>query len=169
MGEVDRRGFMRLVRRKETVAEEEAEPVVTDPQVLELAELTSRVLADVASEDEQPLAEARLLTRAYDLAYMRVTDQHIVYSIVTGSTIIVRTSDVREFDTEPPVEVSGYGSTVIALLRAHHPSDPEAVTRSYTFRFPADSPLIPAIRSACDLPEPQEPEESEEAPATEEG
>jgi hypothetical protein len=155
---------MRLVRRKETESvAEEAEPAITDPQILELAELTSRVLADVASEGEEPLAEGALHTRANDLVYMRVTDQHIVYSSVTGSTIIVRTSDARAFDTDPPIEVKGVGPTVVALLRAHHPSEPENITRSYTFRFPAESPLIGAIRTACDIPEPEEPaEETEE-------
>jgi hypothetical protein len=166
MGEVDRRGFLRILRRTETAdekSEEEREPTAKELQIRELAEFTTRLLADVESESEEPLAEGHLHTTAYDLAHMRVTSGHIVFSVVIGYSTIIPVSDVRAFDTEPPVDVSGYGSTVIALLRAQHPADPEHITRSYSFRFPAESPLIPAIRSACDIPEP-EPEEAEEAP-----
>jgi hypothetical protein len=67
--------------------------------------------------------------------------------------------------TEPPVENDrGHGARVLGILHAHHPADLPNVTRSYTFRFPADSPLISAIRTACDLPEPEpEPEPQPEA------
>jgi hypothetical protein len=174
MGEVDRRGFLRILRRSEPADEkdeksEEREPTAKELQIRELADFTTRLLADVQSENEEPLAEGHLHTSAYDLAHMRVTSDHIVFSAVTGFSSVIRVSDVRAFDTDPPVEVSGHGSMVIALLRAHHPADPETVTRSSSFRFPAESPLIPAIRSACDIPEPEpEPEEAEapeQAPA----
>jgi hypothetical protein len=82
---------------------------------------------------------------------------------VTGFSAILQVTDVRAFDTEAPVDVDGYGSLVIGILHSHHPADPPAVTRSYAFRFSAESPLIPAIRTACDIPEP-EPEESGAAP-----
>jgi hypothetical protein len=170
MGEVDRRGFLRILRRSEPAAEEpeaQAELSAKDLQVKELADLTSALLADVESENSERLAEGSLLTKPYDLAYLRVTAEHIVFSVVTGFSTIVPTSDVRAFDTEPPVEEGGYGPTVIGIIRAHHPADPESVTRSHSFRFPADSPLPAAIRTACNLPEPEEPEESEEAPAGE--
>jgi hypothetical protein len=173
MGEVDRRGFMRILRRsdpaaKEAEAEVEApELSAKDRQIRELADLTASLLADVASEGEEPLAEAALRTGPWDLTYMRVTDQHIVFSIVTGFSVFLNTGDVRRFDTEPPVEVSGHGQTVVGVIHAHHAADPESVTRSHSFRFPADSPLPAAIRTACNLPEPEEPEEPEEEAAGE--
>lgn len=166
MGEVDRRGFMRLLRRSEKGAEEaaqEAPSAPEDPEIRQLADFTSSLLADVESENEERLAEGALLSGAYDRAYMRVTAEHIVFSIMTGFSAFMKTSDVTAFDTEPPDEVSGHGSLVMGVLRAHHPADLPTVTRSYSFRFPAESPLLAAIRTACDLPEPEEPEESEEA------
>jgi len=169
MGEVDRRGFLRL-RRAETADEpsEEREPSAKELQIRELAEYTATLLADVESENEERMAEGHLLTVPYDLAYMRVTSEHIVFSVVTGFSAILQASDVRAFDTEPPIEASGYGSLITGLFHSHHPADPPAVTRSYGFRFPAESPLIPAIRTACDIPEPEEPEAApEETPADE--
>jgi len=42
----------------------------------------------------------------------------------------------------------------------------EHITRSYGFRFREDSPLLAAIRTACNLPEPEEAEEpTAETPA----
>jgi hypothetical protein len=167
MGEVDRRGFLRL-RRAEKAEEksEEREPSPKELQIRELAEYTASLLADVESEDEERMAEDHLLTVPYDLSYMRVTSGHVVFSIVTGFSAILKVGDVRAFDTEPPIDVDGYGSLVIGILHSHHPADPPAVTRSYGFRFPAASPLIPAIRTACDIPEPEEPEAApEETPA----
>jgi hypothetical protein len=175
MAEMNRRGFLRILRRTETADEttdektEEREPSAKELQIRELAEFTARLLADVEAENDEPLAEGALHTKAYDLAYMRVTSGHIAFSRVTGFSTVIQVSDVRAFETEPPVDVHGYGSTVIALLHAHHPADPDTVTRSFSFRFPTESPLIPAIRSACDIPEPEpepesEAEEAEEAP-----
>ncbi len=90
--------------------------------------------------------------------------EHVVFSIITGFSIIVKTSDVTALDTEPPEEKSGYGPLVVGVLRAHHPADLPDITRAYQFRFPVESPLLEAIRTACDLPEPEpEPEESEES------
>jgi hypothetical protein len=167
MGEVDRRGFLRL-RRAETADKkaEEREPSAKDLQIRELADYTVSLLADLESENEEPVAEGHLYTVPYDLSYMRVTSEHIVFSVVTAFSAILQVSDVRAFDTEPPIEASGYGSLVTGVLHSHHPADPPAVTRSYGFRFPAASPLIPAIRTTCDIPEPEESEEApEETPA----
>jgi hypothetical protein len=166
VGEVDRRGFMRILRRADPAGgkaeqAEKAEPSAKDLQIRELADLTASLLADVGTEGDEPLAEGPLHTMAYDLTYMRVTDAHVVFSMVTGFSVIVRASDITEFETQPPIEVSGYGSTVLALLRAHHPADPASVTRSYSFRFPAESPLLGAIRRAGNV---EEPAEAEEAP-----
>lgn len=159
--EVDRRGFMRLLRGGRSTddsAEEEPERELT-PREQELAEFTARLLADVASEDEESLAEGPLLTRVRDDAYMRVTAGHIVYSTATGVSALIKTGDVTTFDTEPPVEVEGQPSYVVGVLRAHHPADLPTVTRSYAFKFPTESPLLAAIRTACGLPE-AEPEEA---------
>jgi len=165
MGEVDRRGFLRILRRSDPGEEkhEEREPA-TGPKSPELADLTTRPLADLDAQDEEQLAEGDLHTVAFDAAYMRVTSGHIVFSAATGFSGFTSVGDVRAFDTQPPVEVSGYEDMVVAVLRFHHPADLEHITRSFSFRFPADSPLIAAIRSTCNIPEP-EPEESEEAAA----
>src|SRR5258705_13417745 len=104
----------------------------------------------------------------YSLVYRRVPGEPIVFSVVTGFSATPQGGQVRAFDTEPPIEASGYGSLITGLFHSHHPADPPAVTRSYGFRFPAESPLIPAIRTACDIPEPEEPEAApEETPADE--
>jgi hypothetical protein len=170
MAEVDRRGFFRILRRTDATADDKPEQAAgaaeTDPQIRELADLTLRLLADVDAEDEERLAEGTLLTGAHDLAYMRVTARHIVFAIVTGFSVIVRTADVRALDAEPPLESAGYGPLRYTVLRAHHPADLEHVTRSYTFRFRADSPLLSAIREVCNLPEPEpEPETGAEPEA----
>jgi hypothetical protein len=171
MAEVDRRGFFRILRRTDPTAEDKAgtqpEAVETDPQLRELVDLTQRLLADADAEDEERLAEGTLLTTPYDLAYMRVTANHIVFAIITGFSAIVRTGDVRGLDTEPPEESVGYGPLVYSVIRAHHPADLEHVTRSYGFRFRADSPLLTAIRQACDLPEPEPEPEPVQEPAGE--
>ena len=172
MAEVDRRGFFKILRRADPTADDKPEqpsdPAVLDPRIQELADLTLRLLADVDAENEERLAEGTLLTTPYDLAYMRVTPGHIVFAIETGFSAIVRTADVRGLDTEPPAESVGYGPLVYTVLRAHHPADLEHVTRSYGFRFRTDSPLLTAIREACDLPEPEpEPEPAEQEPAGE--
>jgi len=167
MAEVDRRGFFRILRRSDASddkPEGTAEAAQVDPQIRELADLTQRLLADVDAENEEILAEGTLLTGPHDLAYMRVTAGYIVFAIVTGFSIIIRTADVRALDMEPPVESAGYGQLAYSVLRAHHPADLEHITRSYTFRFRPDSPLLAAIREACDLPEP-EPEAEAEATA----
>lgn len=165
--EVDRRGFMRLWRRSSTDDAAEAEPErELTPEEQELADFTARLLADVASEEEEPLADGPLLTRVKDQAYMRVTAGHIVYSTTIGSSALIKTADVTAFDTEPPVEVDARSSQVIGILRAHHPADPPNITRPYTFRFPINSPLLAAIRTACNIPEP-EPEETADAEETE--
>jgi hypothetical protein len=162
MGEVDRRGFMRLLRRDKGTDEskEEAAETPPDPEFQQLADLTTSLLADVESEDVEQLAEAPLFTEPYDKAYMRVTAEHIVFSIITGYSTITKTSDVTALNTQPPEEKAGYGQLVVGVLRAHHPADPPHVTRAYQFRFPAESPLLGAIRTACNLPEP-EPEAEE--------
>jgi hypothetical protein len=162
---VDRRGFMRLLRREKGDEEgkQDAAETPRDPEVQQLADMTASLLADVESGDVEQLAEAPLLTRPYDKCYMRVTAEHIVFSIITGYSTITKTSDVTALNTEPPEDLKGYGQLVVGVLRAHHPADPPDVTRAYQFRFPVDSPLIPAIRTACNLPEPEpEPEEPEE-------
>ena len=102
----------------------------------------------------EQLVEAPLLTKPYDKCYMRVTTEHIVFSIITGFSTITKTSDVTALDTEPPEDLKGYGPMVVGVLRAHHPADPPDVTRAYQFRFPAESPLLGAIRTACNLPNP---------------
>ena len=166
MAEVDRRSFMRLLRRDKGDGErkEEAAETPKDPEIQQLADMTASLLADVESDDVEQLAEAPLLTKPYDKAYMRVTTDHIVFSIITGFSIIIKTSDVTGLNTEPPEEKGGYGPLVVGVLRAHHPADLPDITRAYQFRFPAESPLLEAIRTACDLPEPEpEPEESEES------
>jgi hypothetical protein len=171
MAEVDRRGFFRILRRTDPAGDDKSESapeaVETDPQVRELTDLTQRLLADVDAENEERLAEGTLLTAPYDLAYMRVTPGHIVFAIITGFSAIVRTADVRGLDTEPPAESVGYGPLVYSVLRAHHPADLEHVTRSYGFRFREDSPLLTAIRQACDLPEPEPEPEAAQEPAGE--
>ena len=157
---------MRLLRRDKGDAErkEEAAETPKDPETQQLADMTASLLADVESGDVEQLAEAPLLTKPYDKAYMRVTREHIVFSIITGFSIFIKTSDVTALDTEPPEEKAGYGQLVVGVLRAHHPADLPDITRPYQFRFPAESPLLEAIRTACDLPEPEpEPEESEES------
>jgi hypothetical protein len=163
MAEVDRRGFFRILRRADPTADETAdqaaEAAEMDPQIRELADLTARLLADVGGENDPILAEGTLLTGPHDLAYMRVTPNHIVFAIVTGFSVMMRTADVRALDVEPPVESMGYGELSYTVLRAHHPADLEHVTRSYAFRFRPDSPLLAAIRETCDIPEPEpEPE-----------
>jgi hypothetical protein len=94
------------------------------------------------------------MTVPCDRVYMRVTDRHIVFSIVTGFSAFIAAEDVRALDTDPPEEMKGYGQLVVGVLRAHHPADPDHVTRSYSFRFPVDSPLLPAIYRACPQVEP---------------
>lgn len=165
---VDRRGFLRLRRQGEEEGatepgvDEEREPTPQELKIQELADFSERYLADFAAEDEEPVAHGPLLTKAYDLAYMRVTTGHICYTTVLGVSVAVKTSDVVAFDTEPPVELSGYGLQTIGVLRAHHPADPSHITRSYAWRFPDASLLIPGIRSACNLPEPEAPDEDGE-------
>jgi hypothetical protein len=166
MAEVDRRSFMRLLRRDKGAEEskEEAAETPKDPDIQQLADFTASLLADVESEDVEHLAEAPLLTKAYDKAYMRVTAEHVVFSMITGFSTIIKTSDVTTLNTEPPEELSGYGPMVAGVLRAHHPADLPDITRAYQFWFPAESPLLEAIRTACDVPEPEpEPAESEES------
>ena len=166
MGEqLDRRGFLRFGRKSAeqeaaeaaaaAEAEGEREPTPQELKYLELAEFSERYLADFASEGEEPVSDGPLLTKAYDQAYMRVTTGHVVYTTVLGVSAAVPTGTVVSFDTEPPVELQGYGMQVIGVLRAHHPADPPHITRSYAFRFPEGSPLIPAIRTACNIPEPE--------------
>jgi hypothetical protein len=160
MSEVDRRGFLRILRRTDAEEEEQQapEPTAKDLVIKELADLTLRLLADVDAENEERLAEGTLMTVAYDLTYMRVTPEHIVFSIETGFSAIVQTKDVRALDADPPAPASTYGNLVYGVLRAHHPADLEHITRSYSFRFREDSPLLAAIRTACNLPEPEEAE-----------
>jgi hypothetical protein len=169
MGEqLDRRGFLRFGRKSAeeeasaaAEAEAEREPTPQELKYQELAEFSERYLADFATEDEEPVADGPLLTKAYDQAYMRVTTGHVVYTTVLGVSAAVPTATAVSFDTDPPVELEGYGKQVIGVLRAHHPADPPHITRSYAFRFPEGTPLIPAIRTACNMPEP-EPEAEEE-------
>ena len=166
MAEVDRRGFFRILRRTDTAAAEPADPGAPsekDLQVGQLADLTLRLLADVDAENDERLAEGTLMTVPCDLVYMRVTADHIAFSIETGFSTVVNTKDVRAFDTERAAEMTGYGPLLHGVLRAHHPADPEHVTRSFAFRFREDSPLVAAIRTACDLPEPEEPPAEEGA------
>ena len=164
MPEMDRRGFLRLRRADKEESGEEAAPPPPDPEIVALADLTAALLTDLDAQDEEQLVEAELLTSAYDRAYMRVTSGHIVASFVTGLSVFIKTDDVEAFVTEPPVtDDRGHGPRLLGVLHAHHPADLPNVTRSHAFRFPVDSPLIEAIRTACDLPEPEpEPEESEE-------
>jgi hypothetical protein len=165
MPEMDRRGFLRLRRADKEESAEEAAPRPLDPEIVALADLTTSLLADLEAQDEEQLVEGEVLTSAYDRAYMRVTTGHIVSSFVTGLSVFMKTGDVKAFVTEPPVTNDrGHGPRILGVLHAHHPADLPNVTRSYAFRFPVDSPLIAAIRTACDLPEPEpEPEESEES------
>jgi len=162
MGEVDRRGFLRMLRRdkEDEATEEPAAPPPEDPEILQLADLTASLLADLDAADEEELAAGQVLTGAYDRAYMRVTTGHIVSSFATGMSIHMKTDDVKTLDTQPAVENDrGHGPRVTGVLRAHHPADLPNVLRSYTFRFAVESPLVAAIRTACDLPEPEpEPE-----------
>jgi len=163
MGEMDRRGFMRLGRRKAAEDEkpeisEPAEPSAKDLQIRELADFTNRLLADVEAENDELLGEGAVLTKAFDLAYIRVTSGYVVYSVVTGFSGIVKTNDVMALDTDPPVESKGHGNLVLGVLRFRHTAEMPGVLRTFAFRFPEDSPLIATIRTACDLPEP-EPEE----------
>jgi hypothetical protein len=164
MPEMDRRGFLRFRRSDKEESAEEAAPPPPDPEIVALADLTASLLADLDAQNEEQLVEAELLTSAYDRAYMRVTSGHIVSSFVTGPSVFMKTGDVKAFVTESPVDNDrGHGPRVLGVLRAHHPADLPTVTRSYAFRFAADSPLIAAIRTACDLPEPEpEPEDSAE-------
>jgi hypothetical protein len=175
MGEqVDRRGFMRFLRRSDTTADEaeaeaeaEREPTLRERQIQEMAELSARLLNDVASEDEEQLGHGPVLTKAHDQAYIRITANHIVSSAVTGFSSLVKTSDVTAFHTDEPYDAKGYGNLVIATLFAHHPADLPTVTRSYAFRFPEGSPLLAAIRTACNLPEPEPAEAAEGEPKLE--
>jgi hypothetical protein len=187
MPEIDRRGFLRLRRRSqqeapqdaaEQAVEEDAKqtpPPPADPELRKLYELTASLLADVESENARPLAEGALATAPKDKAYMRVTTEHIVFSVVTGFSAFIKTSDVTAFNTDPPLEVDEHRQIVIGVINAHHPADPPTVTRSVAFRFPAESLLLPAIRTACNIPEPQEsqqpeePAEDENEPADPEG
>jgi|GEM_PF-5949066 len=166
MPDVDRRGFFRILRRADPAGPDspasEAAKAEKDPRVRELSDLTVRLLADVEDEAE-PLAEGTLVTTPYDLAYMRITADHIVFSVETGYSAMVATKDVRAFDTAPPADSPGYGNLVQGVIRYHHPADPDHITRSCGFRFREDSPLITTIRSACDLPEPV-PEEEQQQP-----
>ena len=170
MAEVDRRGFLRLLRRSDPDGEETAEAAPAppeDPEIRQLADLTARLLADLDAEDEEQLVEAEVLTSAYDRAYLRVTAGHIVFSIVTGMSGFMKTTDVVALETQPPIEDDrGHGPRVPSVIRAHHPADLPTMTRTYGFRFPPDSAVLTAIRTACDLPEPEpEPEEEEEETA----
>jgi hypothetical protein len=169
MAEVDRRSFMRLLRRDKGTdePEKEAAEAPKDPEIQQLADLTKSLLADVESEDVEQLAEAPLLTKPFDKAYMRVTAEHIVFSIITGYSTITKTSDVTALNTDPPEERAGYGPLVVGVLRAHHPADLPHITRAYLFRFPAESPLLGAIRTACNLPEPEPEAEEGEAEESE--
>ncbi|HYH51828.1 MAG TPA: hypothetical protein VEG38_19970, partial [Acidimicrobiia bacterium] len=165
MGEVDRRGFLRMLRRdkEDDAPQEAAAPAPEDPEILQLADLTAALLADLDAAEEEELAAGQVLTGAYDRAYMRVTTGHIVSSFATGMSVHMKTGDVKIFETHPLVENDrGHGPRVTGILGAHHPADLPTVLRSYTFRFPAESPLLTAIRTACDLPEP-EPEPEPEA------
>jgi hypothetical protein len=169
MAEMDRRGFLRGLRRSEK--EETGEPAAPpppDPDIVQLADLTRSLLTDLGAEDEEQLVEAPLLTSAYDRAYMRVTTGHIVSSYITGFSVFMKTGDVKAFETEPVIEDDrGHGARILGILHAHHPADLPNVTRSHAFRFPADSPLIEAIREACDLPEPEPEPEPESEPDAE--
>lgn len=166
MGEVDRRGFLRLRRKgaDEEAAEPAApaEPTERDRQIAELAGFTSRLLADVDAEGDEVLGEGPVLTKAYDLSYIRITPNYIVYTVVTGFSGIVKTGDVTVLEMDKPTESRGHGTLAIGVLRFHHSAEVAGVTRSFAWRFAEDSPLPAAIRTACNLPEP-EPEEEEEA------
>ena len=166
MGEVDRRGFLRLRRKgaEEEAAEAAApaEPAEKERQIAELADFTSRLLADVDAEGDEMLGEGPALTKAYDVSYIRITPNYIVYSVVTGFSAIVKTSDVTALEMDRPEESKGYGNLAIGVLRFHHSAEVAGVTRSFAWRFAEDSPLPAAIRTACNLPEPEpEPEEEE--------
>ena len=167
MGEVDRRGFLRLRRKEADDAQAEpaepAEPTEKERQIAELADFTSRLLADVEAQDDEMVGEGPALTKAFDDSYIRITPNYIVYSVVTGFSAIVKTSDVTALEVDKPVEYKGgYGKLSIGVLRFHHPAEMAGMTRSFAWRFPEESPLVTAIRTACNLPEP-EPESEEEA------
>ena len=176
MAEVDRRGFLRGLRRR---AEPEPEvPAAERPlspediRLNELAELTRRLLDDLDATEEEQLAEGKCFTPAFDLIHMRVTTGHIVFVIETGFNVFMKTGDVRDFQTKPPAEFRNLGPVVEAVLYHHHPADADHITRSNAFRFLESSPLMAAIREACDLPEPEpeaepelEPEAAEDATA----
>jgi hypothetical protein len=164
MGEVDRRGFLRLRRKEADEAQAEpaepAEPTEKERQIAELADFTSRLLADVEAQDDETVGEGPALTKAFDLSYIRITPNYIVYSVVTGFSAIVKTSDVTALEVDKPVESKGHGNLSIGVLRFHHPAEMAGVTRSFAWRFPEEDPLVTAIRTACNLPEPEpEPEE----------
>lgn len=165
MGEVDRRGFLRLRRKEADDAQAEpaepAEPTEQERQIAELADFTSRLLADVEAQDDEMVGEGPALTKAFDVSYIRITPNYIVYSVVTGFSGIVKTTDVTALEVAKPEEHMGYGKLSIGVLRFHHPAEMPGVTRSFAWRFPEDSPLVSAIRTACNLPEP-EPESEEE-------
>lgn len=172
MGEVDRRGFLRLLRRSDGGEEEAAETAPAPPEdteVQQLADLTARLLEDLDAQEEEQLAEGLVVSGAYDRTYVRVTSGHIVFSIVTGASGWMKTGDVTALETGDPVENDrGHGARIHSVIRAHHPADLPTVTRTYSFRFPVDSPLVAAIRAVCNLPEPEpEPEEGEEADVAE--
>lgn len=164
MGEVDRRGFLRLRRKEagdqEAEAAAPAEPTERDREIGELADFTRRLLADVEAENDEMLAEGPALTKAFDVSYIRVTPNYIVYSVVTGFSGIVKTADVTALEIDKPIESKGYGLLSIGVLRFHHLAERAGMTRSFAWRFPEESPLVTAIRTACNLPEP-EPEEEE--------
>jgi hypothetical protein len=166
MGEVDRRGFLRLRRKEAEETQsgpaEPAEPTEKERQIAELADFTSRLLADVDAQDDEILCEGPAVTKAFDDSYIRITPNYIVYSVVTGFSAIVKTSDVTALEVDKPVEYQGYGNLSIGVLRFHHPAETTGMTRSFAWRFPEESPLVTAIRTACNLPEP-EPEPEEEA------
>jgi hypothetical protein len=105
MAEMDRRGFLRGLRRtdNEEKTEEAAAPAPLPPEVLQLIDLTASLLRDLDDEEEEQLAEGPLLTGAYDQAYMRVTTGHIVASFATGFSVSMRTGDVKTFDPGPVV------------------------------------------------------------------
>ena len=178
MGEkLDRRGFLRFGRKSaeeeaaEAEVQAEREPTPQELKYRELAEFSERYLAGFTTEGEEPVADGPLLTQAYDSAYMRVTTGHVVYTTALGVSAAIATGTVVSFETEAPLEFPGYGMQVIGVLRAHYPADPPHITRSYAFRFPDGTPLIPAIRTTCNIPEPEpEPDsESEDGDGADEG
>src|SRR5262245_50417126 len=111
MGEVDRRGFLRILRREKGTdegTEEAAPPPPEDPEIRQLADLTASLLIDFGSpEDAEELAAAPVLTKPYDKAYMRVTAEFIAFSFITGFSTAVKTADVTALDIDPPEERAG--------------------------------------------------------------